>query len=103
MSVNPMNDSKTNADPSNVRDDGAESAFARAAPPSVPSDVAEVALLLRRFADEGRADSQCMLATMYESGGPVPKDLRQALALYQKAAEQGLPGAQIGLGRLYEE
>src|SRR5207247_4375042 len=57
---------------------------------------------LEKAADQGYAQAQNNLGTLYENGEGVPKDLRKAAKLYQKAADQGYALAQNNLGLLYE-
>ena len=54
------------------------------------------------LAEQGHADAQFGLGTLYENGQGVPQDYAQAAGWYRKAAEQGYQGAQARLGGLYE-
>jgi uncharacterized protein len=53
-------------------------------------------------AEEGHADSQFNVASMYEQGIGVGKDEKEAVVWYGKAASQGSAAAQFNLGVLYE-
>ncbi len=57
---------------------------------------------LQKYADQGDANFQFFVASIYERGEwGVPKDLRKAAEYYQKAADQGDAFAQWRLARLY--
>lgn len=48
--------------------------------------------------EQGNADAQYMLGSMYYFGRGIPQDYQQAAKWNQKAAEQGQVAAQFGLG-----
>ncbi|WP_244060851.1 tetratricopeptide repeat protein, partial [Aeromonas caviae] len=52
-------------------------------------------------AEQGNADAQVGLGSMYELGKGVPQDDKQAVTWYHKAAEQGNAEAQFNLGVMY--
>ena len=54
-------------------------------------------------AEQGNADAQFRLGSMYDLGVGVARDYKLALAWYTKAAEQGNGDAQSALGYLYYE
>ncbi len=59
---------------------------------------------LREFkslAEQGNADAQTYLGSMYIRGQGVPHDFAEALKWYRKAAVQGVPEAQYFLGMTY--
>ena len=58
---------------------------------------------IQRLAQQGDANAQNKLGTMYEFGNGVAKDYNQAAEWYQKAAQQGLGLAQMNLAELYEK
>ena len=56
----------------------------------------------RLAADQGNADAQYALATMYDTGDGLPKDVVQAVKWYRLAADQGNADAQLSLGVMYD-
>ena len=48
----------------------------------------------RKAADQGYANAQFNLGTMYHQGNSVPQSYKEALVWYRKAADQGYSGAQ---------
>ena len=56
---------------------------------------------LRPLAEQGHADAQFNLGTMYDNGQGVPQDDAEAVKWYRKAAEQGVADAQYNLGSMY--
>ena len=67
-------------------------------------DQAEYATALKDLtplAEQGNADAQALLGTMYFKGQGVPKDFRLALKWYQAAADQGNPQGQFQIGAAY--
>jgi len=54
------------------------------------------------LAEQGHADAQFNLGSMYEYGEGVPQDDKNAVKWYRLAAEQGYARAQIKLGVMYE-
>jgi TPR repeat protein len=61
----------------------------------------EVIEYCRPFADQGIAEAQCELGTMYQMGVGTDADPQMAESLFLKAAEQGFPVAWCNLGTLY--
>ena len=64
-------------------------------------DYATAYRLLRPLADQGNAEAQDMLGTMYVVGEGVPKDYSEAVKWYRRAADQGNADAQSHLGLMY--
>ena len=56
---------------------------------------------LKPLAEQGDADAQVFMGSIYETGKGVPQDYKQAAKWYRKAAEQGHAGAQVNLGVMY--
>ena len=54
-----------------------------------------------KSAEQGNAQAQFSLASMYYNGQGVPQDYKQAAKWYTKAAEQGKASAQYILGLMY--
>ena len=54
------------------------------------------------LADEGVAEAQLSLGTMYDKAQGVPQDYVEAAKWYRKAADQGEAQAQHNLGRMYQ-
>jgi formylglycine-generating enzyme required for sulfatase activity len=63
-------------------------------------DVVGSFMILRSLADQGRAEAQFMLGTLYVAGKGLPKDLSEAAKWYRKAADQGDRNAEFALGVL---
>jgi TPR repeat protein len=57
---------------------------------------------LQQAAEQGNAQAQAHLASMYEQGEGVPKNLKMALHWYTEAAERGNAFAQGTLGWFYQ-
>jgi hypothetical protein len=57
----------------------------------------------RRDAEQGEAEAQYQLATMFTAGRGVPQDHEEAARWYRGAAEQGHPRALFTLGVMYME
>ena len=57
----------------------------------------------RPLAQQGDADAQYNLGTMYRKGDGVLQDYQEALKWYRLAAEQGYPSAQYNLGSKYRK
>jgi TPR repeat protein len=57
----------------------------------------------RPIAEQGDADAQVYLGSMYKEGRGVAKDYAQALAWYRKAAERGSALGQSNLAYMYSE
>jgi TPR repeat protein len=55
----------------------------------------------RKAAEQGYADAQFNLATMYDNGNGVPKDMAEAAKWYRMAADKGNAFAQGRLGMMY--
>ncbi len=56
----------------------------------------------RPLADQGNAEAQNGLGSMYQLGHGVPQNDAQAVAWYRKAADQGETEAQTNLGWMYQ-
>jgi len=56
---------------------------------------------LKKAAEQGDADAQYDLATMYHNGEGVPQNYAEAAKWYKKAAEQGDEISQHNLARMY--
>src|ERR1019366_9993445 len=52
-------------------------------------------------AAHGKAEAECNLAILYQTGTGLPQSFNDALVWYGKAAEQGFAKAQHNLGALY--
>lgn len=57
----------------------------------------------RPLADQGHANAQWALASMYQYGDGVPQNYETAFTWYKLAAEQGNAIAQNSLGEMYRE
>ncbi len=55
----------------------------------------------RPLAEQGNANAQLLLGTMYDEGLGVTQDYAEAMKWYRKAAEQGHASAQSNLGLMY--
>lgn len=64
-------------------------------------DYVKAAELYQKAADQGHAEAQFKLGTMYADGLGVPKDYNKAAELYQKAADQGNTEAICKLASMY--
>lgn len=64
-------------------------------------DYAAALAELRPLAEQGHADAQYNLASLYRDGRGVPRDDGQAAAWYLRAAEGGSWSAAFDLGMLY--
>ncbi len=81
------------------------------APPSLESaqaayvggDYATAFKEYKVLAEEGNAEAQAFLGTMYSCAMGVPRDYAKAVNWYREAAEQGNEGAQLRLGAIYLE
>ena len=62
----------------------------------------EAVRLWEGAAEQGLAEAQCNLGTMYQHGHGVDVNYKKAIEWYEKAAEQGHAGAQYNLGAMYE-
>ena len=65
-------------------------------------DYGTAAQLWKQLADNGMAEAQNNLGSLYARGAGVKQDDVEAARLYRAAAEQGLGEAQSNLGYLYE-
>jgi uncharacterized protein len=65
------------------------------------SDYAAAVRQWKPLAEQGDAQSQFELGSMYRDGQGVPQDYREAAKWFQLAAEQGHMGAQNNLGLMY--
>ena len=68
----------------------------------VPQDDASAVRRYRLAAEQGNADAQFNLGTMYDNGQGVPQDYAEAVRLYRLAADQGNAIGQFNLGVMYE-
>lgn len=57
---------------------------------------------IRAKAEQGDAQAEFRLASMYGSGSGAPRDYSLALRWYRAAAEQGDPKSEYGVGYLYD-
>lgn len=57
--------------------------------------------LWKKSADEGEAEAQGFIGSMYHNGLGVQKDFKKAMEWYVKAALKGVAQAQFGIGNLY--
>ena len=64
-------------------------------------DYAEAVSWYRKAADQGDADAQYNLGSVYRDGEGVPRDYAEALKWFRKAAVQGDARAQASLGMMY--
>ena len=65
-------------------------------------DYATALLEWTPLAEQGNADAQFELGSMYDRGKGVPKDYKEAVKWYRLAAEQGKAPAQYNMGVLYD-
>ena len=56
---------------------------------------------VRSLAEQGNAEAQFILGSMYRDGQGVEKDLEETLKWWKKAAELGNVDAQFALGNIY--
>jgi len=68
-----------------------------------PGDAAEAVRALKPLAEQGHAEAQFNLGSLYYQGLGVHQDYREAVQWIYKAAEQGHVFAQTTLGSLYAE
>ena len=66
------------------------------------TQTADAVAAIRVAAEQGVADAQFNLGSMYDLGLGVPQDDAEAVRWYRLAAEQGDAGAQYNLGLMYE-
>ena len=74
---------------------------------SAPGAVVETAKIpdlaaTKLKAEQGDADAQKTLGTMYAKGQGVEEDYKEAAKWYLKSAEQGHAGSQVAIAELYE-
>ena len=62
---------------------------------------ADTAAAIRTAAEQGDAQAQFALGTMYRDGQGVVQDYTQALLWWRKAAELGVIDAQLALGNIH--
>ena len=67
------------------------------------SDYETVLREVKPLAEQGDADAQNFLGTLYETGEGIRQDFTQAAEWYSKSAQQGYAQAQTNLGFLYEK
>jgi len=67
----------------------------------VPQDYVEAMKWCRLAADQGNAEAQDMLGTMYDHSEGVAKNYSEAVKWYHRAADQGNADAQSHLGLMY--
>src|SRR3954468_12496648 len=65
-------------------------------------DYKTAAELFRAEAEQGNADAQFMMGSLYNDGDIGPRDYAAAASWYDKAAAQGNADAQNSLGYLYD-
>ena len=68
-----------------------------------PDDVAAAVSELKPLAEQGDAEAQFNLGSLYYQGWGVPQDYREAVKWLRKAAEQGHIFSQATLGTVYAE
>ena len=66
-------------------------------------DYPRAIISFRKAAEQGNADAQVNLGSLYAEGKGVARDYKQAVMWYQKAAAQGYTAGQISVGFMYEE
>jgi TPR repeat protein len=68
-----------------------------------PDNGADAVKELTPLAEQGNADAQFNLASLYYQGLGVPQDYKQAVKWFRKSADQGNTSAQVNLGTIYAE
>ena len=68
-----------------------------------PDDVAAAVRELKPLAEQGNAEAQFNLGSLYYQGWGVPQDYKEAVKWLRKAAEQGHVFSQSTLGTVYAE
>ena len=68
--------------------------------PKFTSEAMAEALL--EYVEQGDAEAQLLLGSLYDTGEGVPEDDAEAVRWYRLAAEQGLAEAQLNLGVMYD-
>jgi uncharacterized protein len=69
----------------------------------IPHDYAQAMIWLRKAADQGDAEAQQGVGTLYRDGLGVPHDYMQAMGWFRKAADQNYALAQAKIGGMYLE
>jgi hypothetical protein len=69
----------------------------------IPEDVAAAVRALKPQAEQGNADAQFKLGSLYYQGLGLPQDYPEAIRWFRKAAEQSHPHAQTTLGTIFAE
>jgi TPR repeat protein len=67
----------------------------------VKQDYAEAVRWYRKAAEQGHAEAQCNLGSMYHQGKGVKQDFAEAVRWFRKAAEQEHARAQFNCGAAY--
>ena len=68
-----------------------------------PDDAAAAARQLKPLAEQGNAEAQFNLGSLYYQGRGVPQDYKEAAKWFRKAADQNHVYAQVNLGSMYAE
>jgi TPR repeat protein len=68
-----------------------------------PDDVAAALQALKPLAEQGIADAQFKMGSLYYQGLGVPQNYKEAVTWLRKAAEQGHVSSQTTLGTVYAE
>ncbi len=68
-----------------------------------PENAAAAVSVLRPSAEQGDADAQFKLGSLYHQGWGVPQDYNEAVKWLRKAGEQGYINAQLALGDIYAD
>jgi len=68
-----------------------------------PDDAVAAVRELKPLAEQGNAEAQFNLGSLYYQGRGVPQDYREAIKWFRKAAEQGHRFSQTTLGTVYAE
>jgi uncharacterized protein len=68
-----------------------------------PNDAAAAVRELKPLAEQGNAEAQFNLGSLYYQGWGVPQDYKEAAEWLRKSAEQGYIFAQVSLGSIYAE
>jgi uncharacterized protein len=68
-----------------------------------PENAAQAVMELKPLAEQGNAEAQFRLGSLYYQGLGLPQDYREAATWFRKAAEQQYVYAQVTLGTIYAE
>ena len=68
-----------------------------------PDDATVAVRELKPLAEQGDAEAQFNLGSLYYQGWGIPQDYREAVQWLRKAAEQNYGSAQVTLGTIYAE